>query len=292
MKQVMVVAAVVAMAAGTSHAQGADPKVKALEAQVAKLEARVAKLEAENKKYAESLEFLQKVYVQQKQQQDHQDANTPAPDARFAVDIADSVKAGHAAGPAGAAVTIVWAFDLNDRYSAYMQPIVEKLLTTRKDVRVVYKHMIVHPNATLAHKAACAAAKQGKFAAFYRTWWERGFDLSMPQRDPQIFTESGLVALGKKAGLDTKKLKTDMNGTACDEYVKADIAQLTKFRVNATPTFFINGRRSVGRQEAEVFAPQIDTALDDVTKSGVPAAKYYTDVVMVKGDKEFRPATK
>jgi hypothetical protein len=83
-----------------------------------------------------------------------------------------------------------------------------------------------------------------------------------------------------------------MNGTACDEYIKADIAQLTTFRVNSTPTFYINGRYSAGARDGDVFAQQIDAAADEVKKSGVPAAKYYSDVVMAKGDKAFRPATK
>ena len=38
--------------------------------------------------------------------------------------------------------------------------------------------------------------------------------------------------------------------------------------------------------------PHVDDAAAEVKKSGVPAAKYYTDVVMAKGEKEFRPASK
>src|SRR5262245_63046671 len=45
------------------------------------LEARVKKLEETNAKYAEALDFLQKVYGQQKQQQQAQEREEPAPDA-------------------------------------------------------------------------------------------------------------------------------------------------------------------------------------------------------------------
>jgi hypothetical protein len=76
------------------------------------LEARVKKLEETNAKYAEALEFLQKVYGQQKQQQQAQEESEPAPDAMFAVDIKPNIEAGLVEGPAtGANVTIVEAWD-------------------------------------------------------------------------------------------------------------------------------------------------------------------------------------
>ena len=76
------------------------------------LEARVKKLEETNAKYAEALDFLQKVYGQQKQQQQAQEESEPAPDAMFAVDIKPNIEAGLVEGPAtGANVTIVEAWD-------------------------------------------------------------------------------------------------------------------------------------------------------------------------------------
>jgi hypothetical protein len=71
------------------------------------LEARVAKLE----RYTEALDFLQKVYDQQKQQQAQQEDSEPAPDAVFAVDIAPNIQLGQIEGPAQAAVTIIEAWD-------------------------------------------------------------------------------------------------------------------------------------------------------------------------------------
>ena len=76
------------------------------------LEARVKKLEETNAKYAEALDFLQKVYGQQKQQQQQQEREEHAPDAVFAVDIAPNIAGGLVEGPAtGAPVTIVEAWD-------------------------------------------------------------------------------------------------------------------------------------------------------------------------------------
>lgn len=76
------------------------------------LEARVKKLEETNAKYAEALDFLQKVYSQQKAQQQAQEESEPDPDAVFAVDIKQNIDGGLVEGPAtGAPVTIVEAWD-------------------------------------------------------------------------------------------------------------------------------------------------------------------------------------
>ena len=75
------------------------------------MEARLARVEAKLKKYEEPLDFLQKVYAQQKAQQGQQERDEPAPDAVFAVNIADDLKAGQVEGPMGAPITIVEAWD-------------------------------------------------------------------------------------------------------------------------------------------------------------------------------------
>jgi hypothetical protein len=75
------------------------------------LEARVKKLEDTNAKYAESLDFLQKVYNQQKQAGQQQEREEPADDAVFAVDIANDVANHQVEGPNSATVTVVEAWD-------------------------------------------------------------------------------------------------------------------------------------------------------------------------------------
>jgi hypothetical protein len=104
MKSLASILLATALFAGCNNA-GDDKKV-------GDLEARVKKLEESNKTYAEALDFLQKVYNQQKGQAAQQEREEPAPDAIFAVDVASAIKAGQIEGPAsGAFVTIVEAWD-------------------------------------------------------------------------------------------------------------------------------------------------------------------------------------
>jgi hypothetical protein len=84
----------------------------------ASLEDRVARLEKIYEKYGEPLDFLDKVYAQQKQQMEAQkeqakqrEMNELAPDGVWAVDVTNDVKAGQVEGPNNALVTIVEAWD-------------------------------------------------------------------------------------------------------------------------------------------------------------------------------------
>ena len=74
------------------------------------IEERLARLEAAHARDAEALEFLNKVYEQQKAQQ-AREREEASPDAMFAVDIAPDLKAGQVEGSPQALVTIVEAWD-------------------------------------------------------------------------------------------------------------------------------------------------------------------------------------
>jgi chromosome segregation ATPase len=111
------------------NASRLDQSVKAAEQKADKAEAtppakadhsgsvedRVARLEANYDRYAEALDFLGKVYEQQKnqqkQQQERAQREDPDPDAVFAVDVTPDVKLGEVEGPPSALITIVEAWD-------------------------------------------------------------------------------------------------------------------------------------------------------------------------------------
>lgn len=158
-------------------------------------------------------------------------------------------------------------------------------------VRVVLKHMVVHPDAVqMGHQAACAAAKQGKFVQFYKGWWEKAFKPYSESRgqNREGMTPDGFLKWAAELGIDAGKLKTDMEGEECKKLVDADMAELAKFRVSGTPAFFINGQFVGGGIPKEAFKQIIDKKLDEVAKSGVAPNEYYDKVIMAKGDKQFR----
>jgi len=253
------------------------------------VEERLARLEDAYDKNAEALEFLNKVYAQQKQQQQAQEREEPAEDAMFAVNVADAVKAGQVDGPANAPITIVKAFDFACPYCQRVAGTMEELVKDYNGkVRVVYANMVVHPPAKPAHLASCAAAKQGKYKEFKDAFWEKGFLPYASARDPSKLGEDNIMVIAKGVGLDTAKLKTDMSSPECEARIQSDMAEMSKFHVNATPTFFINGKHVGGALPKEGFKHIIDAQLKIAEASGVPGGDYYDKVVLAKGEKQFR----
>jgi protein-disulfide isomerase len=255
-------------------------------------EARLRRLEEQLAKYAEALDFLGKVYEQQKQQSARAAEEEQDPTAMFAVAIANDLALGKVDGPASAPVTIIKAFDFACPYCQRTASIMDELVTEYAGkVRVVYKDLVVHPDIAMpAHLAACAAAKQGKYKLYKTAIWDKGFTAYASSRDPSKLDDAHLEVLAKDAGLDVKRFDNDKKSAECKVIVEADMAELEKFKVNATPGFFINGKFIGGALPKDGFKLLIDEQLKIAEASGVAGADYYDKVVLAKGEKKFKSA--
>ncbi len=246
------------------------------------------KLEEDNAKYASALAFLQQVYDQQMAQRQAQEDLEPAPDAVFAVPVADAVAAGQVAGPASASVTIVKAFDFACPYCADLNGTLDEIVSDYGGkVRVVYENMVVHPFAMPVHLGGCAAGKQGKYVAFKKVIWEKAFPDYVSARDPSKLDEAHVLEAGKAAGLDVTRMQRDLSSEECKARVAADMRDLERFGVHATPTLFINGA-AVPPMDKEGLKEVIDAKLKVVESSGVAGGEYYAREVMGKGEQKFR----
>ena len=148
--------------------------------------------------------------------------------------------------------------------------------------------MIIHPPVREAHQAGCAAAKQGKFVAYKNAFWEKAYGPYSTSHDQSKLGVDNIMAIAKDIGLDTAKLKTDMESPECKAQVETDMSELQKFHVGGTPFFFINGRPLNGALPKEAFKQIIDERLKVAEASGVPGGSYYEKEVMGKGEKQFR----
>jgi len=261
-----------------------DPQA---EARVKLLTERVAKLEAEQEQIKEVADFVRPIMEQQKQAEQQQAASEPDPNARFAV----AIEGDAFDGPADAPVTVIKAFDFACPYCERVSPLLDDIVKKYDGkVRVVYKNFVVHPDTVLdAHLAGCAANKQGKFKAYKDAFWEKGFRAYAQSRDPSMLGKDNIMKIAKGAGLDVAKLQSDMSSDDCRARVQADMAELSKFGVNGTPSFFVNGKFTMFSSPG-AFTALIDKELGEVEASGVPAAEYYQKVVMAQGEKAFKSA--
>ena len=148
--------------------------------------------------------------------------------------------------------------------------------------------MVVHPDAVMfAHQAGCAAHLQGKFLAFDKMFWEKGFGTYKQTHDKAALGKDAVLKMAAELGLDVKKFESDAEGDTCKQRVQSDMAEMRKFGVNGTPSFFVNGKFT-GFSGDGPFKAMIDAELKEVESSGVPADQYYQKVVMEKGEKKFR----
>jgi protein-disulfide isomerase len=204
----------------------------------------------------------------------------PDPAAVYAVPVGTSPTV----GSPKAKVTLIMVGEFGCPYCRRAWDTVEAL---RKkygaDLRVVYKSFIVHPKiATDAANGACAAAHQGKFHEMAELLWVKAFDA-------RKFDAANIEAIAKETGLDMKRYAADVAGP-CPAEVKAENAEMTKFGVGATPSFFINGRFMSGAQPIESFSALIDEELAKATaavKAGAKPDKYYETEIVGKGLEEL-----
>ena len=139
--------------------------------------------------------------------------------------------------------------------------------------------MVVHPQVMNAHLAGCAAGRQGKFPQFKAAFWEKGFKA-------RKMDDASIDEIAKGVGLDMGRFKADKDSDYCKTLIKNDMDELQKFKVNSTPTFFVNGTHVGGALPKESFKQMIDEKL----KTADGQNDYYDKVVMATGVKQFRAA--
>lgn len=183
-------------------------------------------------------------------------------------------------GAPSAKVTMVMAFEFACPFCQRAWATVDALRAKYgTDLRVVYKQRIVHPRiATTPALGACAANKQGKWRKFADLTWTKAFEA----RD---FEEANIDAIARQVGVNMKKFKGDVAG-ACAQELADEQALMQKLAINATPSFFINGRYMSGAQPQAAFEALIDEELAKATKSGVKPDRYYEDEIVGKGLKD------
>ena len=178
-------------------------------------------------------------------------APVPA-DAKLFVDIPNAPVWGSPDAP----VTIVEFTDFEcpfcSRANATLKTLVEK---NPDKVRVVFKHhpLAMHKNADAAHRAAQAAALQGKFWEMYHLLFDNQRKLS----------PDDLKAYAVRLGLDVDKFLADMESEEVKKSVAGDLAQASTLGVRGTPHFFVNGKRLSGAQPLEKFQAMVDSAFND-----------------------------
>lgn len=129
------------------------------------------------------------------------------------------------------------------------------------EMQFVYRHFPlrqIHINAELAAWAAEAAGRQGKFWEMHDLLFENQREWSEEPRANNLF-----IRYAESIGLDAERFANDMDSREIKGEVEKDYESGVKSAVDATPTFFLNGRKIQPRSYDE-----FRNVIEEAVKSG------------------------
>ncbi len=161
--------------------------------------------------------------------------------------------------PGSAKVTIVEFGDFQCPSCAQVYPTLKELLKIYQDkLNLVFRNFPLpqHKNANVAAEAALAAGSQGKFWEMYDKLYENQDKWSESGNALDIFN-----GYAKDIGLDVDKFTQDVKGEKFKETIASDLSDGTLLGIDATPTFFIDGKKAVGVLDLNQMKNLIDQKL-------------------------------
>jgi len=144
-------------------------------------------------------------------------------------------------GSRAAKVVLVEYSDLQCAACAYYAQTVESLAQEFGDqIAIVYRHFPLpqHKNARLAAYAAEAAGRQGKFWEMINRIFLNQKEWASEENALSLFTD-----YAEKLNLNLEIFQTDLDSPNVKEVVENQYASGIRFKVNGTPTFFLNGEK-------------------------------------------------
>ena len=134
--------------------------------------------------------------------------------------------------------------------------IVKSVITP--EVNFVFRHfpLPLHKNATIASLAAEAAGVQGKYWEMHNLLYEDQNSWSGSDNPKDT-----LLGYAGKIQLDINKFSQDIESPQLKSKVERDRLDGISLGINATPTFFINGKKLQGIPNYQDFTQKIEAEL-------------------------------
>ncbi len=127
-------------------------------------------------------------------------------------------------------IVLIKFLDYQCGHCKTMEPIVEGLIEENPSLKVIIKELpILGETSTFAAKAALASNHQGKFAPFHKALLNQKNKL----------TEEKILAIAEENGIDTKKLKEDMELPEINRQLTGVNTLARLLAIKGTPYFVI-----------------------------------------------------
>lgn len=163
-------------------------------------------------------------------------------------------------------VTVTEFFDYQCPHCVEMAPVLEGLIKSNPNVKVVLKEFPIRgPMSEMASRAALAAKEQGKYFELHK---------AIMESKQQPLTEDAIYQMAASVGIDVAKLKTAMKSAAVAQEIGDNYKLAQQLQLLGTPAFFI-AKSDVNKNSpatAIIFIPgqinaaQMNQAIDKVSK--------------------------
>lgn len=148
------------------------------------------------------------------------------------------------AGNPDGKVTLVEFFDYRCSHCARMAPVMESLIKTNPNLRIVFiDYPVLGQVSELAARAAIAADKQGKYFEFNQALLQ----------SHQGITEGAILQTAKVVGLNVEKMERDMASDAVTQQLEANVSLAQQFHVDGTPAFIVGRTNAADSKNYSVF---------------------------------------
>ncbi len=157
-------------------------------------------------------------------------------------------------GPDGAPVTIVQFVDYQCPYCHRAQSTIDEILSRYPGkVQLVHRDFPLdgHPQAMPAARASRCAGEQGKFWDYHRSL----MSVKGPMDDADLKSRAASLKL------DPAAFSSCLASDRFDATIRAAFDEGTRAGVNATPTYFVNGRLMAGALPFEEFREVVEAEL-------------------------------
>jgi protein-disulfide isomerase len=147
-------------------------------------------------------------------------------------------------------IVVFLDYDIGDCRDAALS--LNALREADKRVRLVFKYIpISAPGPDFAARAASAAAKQDMFLLLHKAL------LQGP-----LPTETSVIAAAERAGLDTKRLRADMDNPTIAAALKRNKTLMGELGISSLPAFIVGGqlyRGTIDREALSVAVARVRT---------------------------------
>jgi protein-disulfide isomerase len=171
----------------------------------------------------------------------------------------------HVEGQGKSGVTLVEYGDYECPYCEQYYPIVKQVQAEFNDqITFQFRNFpltSIHQNAFAGARAAEAAGLQGKFWEMHDTLYENQDQWSQASDPTKAFNQ-----YAQQLGLNVAQFQKDYSSTKVNDLINADMAAGNKLGVNATPTFYLDGKQINVTASASSFESQIKDAIAQKSK--------------------------